>query len=89
MESQKPQYLNVEGAHAFLNELGFKVSVRQVRRLFDEGGLPVFSMRGLRARRRERYINRQTLEQHFIKLQESAVKSATKGAWKATARRKI
>jgi hypothetical protein len=74
MENQKPpQYLNVAGAHGFLSELGFKVSVRQVRRLFDEGGLPVFSMRGARAQRRERYISRQVLEDHFNSLQEKAI----------------
>ena len=85
MENQKqPQYLNVEGAHAFLNELGFKVSVRQVRRLFDEGGWPVFCMRGPRTRRRVRYINRQALEEHFSRLQEKAIKSATKRSRRKT-----
>ena len=38
-----PNYLDIPGAHEHLRSLGFKdLSIRQVRRMADEGVLPFF-----------------------------------------------
>lgn len=69
------QYVDLYGAHEYLNELGFRWTIRKVRRLADERKLPFFL-----GPDRKRWIAKDTIREVMESLQSDAIKKTEEAA---------